>query len=155
MSHRSRLIVFRLELNEYLRPTQSSCDNAPAECSDASNCPMWQGPARIGTRIGWRVGAKLGGEERGAAGSGRLASCSPFSRCCARAWFCCCRSRPWRCRRCRVCRPMRHCSPAAMCCVRTTMVRHPRRDCQEFRVWPGIVGTKEISHGPTQRACDS
>ena len=28
-------------------------------------------------------------------------------------------------------------------------------DCQEFRVWPGIMGTKEISHGPTQRACDS
>ena len=30
-----------------------------------------------------------------------------------------------------------------------------RGDCQEFRVWPGIMGTKEISHGPTQRACDS
>ena len=28
-------------------------------------------------------------------------------------------------------------------------------DCQEFRVWPGIMGTKETSHGPTQRACDS
>jgi putative transposase len=29
------------------------------------------------------------------------------------------------------------------------------RECQEFRVRAGIVGTKEISHGPTQRACDS
>jgi hypothetical protein len=28
-------------------------------------------------------------------------------------------------------------------------------ECQEFRVRGGIVGTKEISHGPTQRACDS
>jgi hypothetical protein len=25
-----------------------------------------------------------------------------------------------------------------------------RRDCQEFRVRAGIVGMKEISHGPTQ-----
>jgi Cys/Met metabolism PLP-dependent enzyme len=28
-------------------------------------------------------------------------------------------------------------------------------ECQEFRVRAGIMGTKEISHGPTQRACDS
>ena len=25
------------------------------------------------------------------------------------------------------------------------------RDCQEFRVWAGIVGPKEIAHGPPQR----
>jgi hypothetical protein len=29
------------------------------------------------------------------------------------------------------------------------------KECQEFRVRAGIMGTKEISHGPTQRACDS
>jgi transposase len=32
---------------------------------------------------------------------------------------------------------------------------HLDRECQEFRVRAGIMGTKEISHGPTQRACDS
>ena len=28
------------------------------------------------------------------------------------------------------------------------------RDCQEFRVWAGIMGKKESHYVPTQRACD-
>ena len=39
--------------------------------------------------------------------------------------------------------------------IDTSIVRVHQRDCQEFRVRAGIMGTKEISHGPTQRACDS
>ncbi len=27
-----------------------------------------------------------------------------------------------------------------------------RRECQEFRVWAGMMEKKEILHGPTQRA---
>jgi len=34
-------------------------------------------------------------------------------------------------------------------------IRSAFGECQEFRVRAGIMGTKEISHGPTQRACDS
>jgi len=28
------------------------------------------------------------------------------------------------------------------------------RDCQDFRVWAGIMGKKESHYVPTQRACD-
>jgi hypothetical protein len=29
-----------------------------------------------------------------------------------------------------------------------------RQDCQEFRVWAGIMGKKESHYVPTQRTCD-
>ncbi|MFM7402830.1 MAG: hypothetical protein ACKO1N_01795, partial [Erythrobacter sp.] len=28
------------------------------------------------------------------------------------------------------------------------------RDCQDFRVWAGIMGKKETHYVPTQRTCD-
>jgi hypothetical protein len=28
-----------------------------------------------------------------------------------------------------------------------------RRDCQDFRVWPGIMGNKESHYVTTQRTC--
>jgi lipopolysaccharide/colanic/teichoic acid biosynthesis glycosyltransferase len=33
-------------------------------------------------------------------------------------------------------------------------MREERRDCQEFRVWAGIMGKKESHYVPTQRTCD-
>lgn len=32
--------------------------------------------------------------------------------------------------------------------------RWPERDCQDFRVWAGIMGKKESHYVPTQRTCD-
>ena len=34
------------------------------------------------------------------------------------------------------------------------LTRFGKRDCQEFRVWAGIMGKKESHYVPTQRACD-
>ncbi|BBB11877.1 hypothetical protein [Sphingopyxis sp. FD7] len=31
---------------------------------------------------------------------------------------------------------------------------NPERDCQEFRVWAGIMGEKESHYVSTQRTCD-
>jgi len=31
--------------------------------------------------------------------------------------------------------------------------RPSRRDCQDFRVWAGIMGEKETHYVPTERAC--
>lgn len=30
---------------------------------------------------------------------------------------------------------------------------HTLRDCQDFRVWPGIMGNKESHYVTTQRTC--
>ena len=35
------------------------------------------------------------------------------------------------------------------------VTRPTMRDCQEFRVWAGIMGKKEPDYAPTQRACDT
>ena len=32
---------------------------------------------------------------------------------------------------------------------------YKRGDCQDFRVWTGIMGKKESHYVPTQRACDT
>jgi hypothetical protein len=39
-------------------------------------------------------------------------------------------------------------------CSLTQITPRLERDCQEFRVWAGIMGKKESHYVPTQRTCD-
>jgi transposase len=39
--------------------------------------------------------------------------------------------------------------------VHAVSYRRLSRDCREFRVWAGMMGRKEMPHGPTQGAADS